>query len=189
MPDATGRFVDACRAANARAASLDFPPFTTGLRTETPLNSAPYIFDLPSFRQTFGSSTRRLAIIESFVQALDHLAACGAAWRMVLVGGSFIRPGPDPSDLDGLVVYDIDPARAGAAGCALQGFAAMTRSWPIDLRLCPADAGPLILVKRSIFFSNLFSYDRQCDRLVRGTLILIPVAAATPSGAESWGRP
>jgi hypothetical protein len=174
MSDLVARFVDACRATNAHAAGLDYPPFTTGLRTETPLNSAPYLFDMAGFRQTFGTCERRRAIIAGCDTALAYLGAQGVVWRMLLAGGSFVRSATTPADLDALVIYTIEPHREAQANAALKEFAAAMRGEPIDFRFCPADADPIVLVKRSIFFSNLFSYDRGRDALVHGTVIVIP---------------
>jgi Family of unknown function (DUF6932) len=174
MSDLVARFVEACRATNAQAAALDYPPFTSGLRTETPLNSAPFLFDMSDFRQAFGTSDRRLEILKSCDKALTYLCAHGVRWRMLLAGGSFVRPGCVPSDLDGLLIYTVDPHRSAEADSGLRAFAATMRGERIDLRFCPADADPIVLVKRSIFFSNLFSYDRRRDALVHGTVIVIP---------------
>lgn len=174
MSDMVARFVDACRAANAQAADLDYPPFTSGLRTETPLNSAPYLFDMTDFRQTFGTSDRRREILGSCDKALAYLSAHGVVWRILLAGGSFVRSSAVPSDLDGLLIYTIEQHRFAEADAALREFGAAMREQPIDLRFCPADADPVVLVKRSIFFSNLFSYDRECDALVHGIVMVIP---------------
>jgi hypothetical protein len=166
--------VEACRATNAQAAALDYPPFTTGLRTETPLNSAPYLFGMSDFRETFGTCERRLEILGSCDKALAYLGAHGVVWRMLLAGGSFVRSGSMPSDLDGLVIYTVERDRSAEADAGLRGFAAAMRGERIDFRFCPADADPIVLVKRSIFFSNLFSYDRGRDALVHGTVTIIP---------------
>ena len=174
MSDLVARFVDACRPTNAQAANLNYPPFTSGLRTETPLNSAPYLFDMTDFRQTFGTCDRRREILESCDKALAYLGANGVVWRILLAGGSFVRSSGVPSDLDGLLIYTIEPHRSAQAIAALRDFGSVMRGQPIDLRLCPADADPIVLVKRSIFFSNLFSYDRARDVLVHGTVMVIP---------------
>lgn len=183
MSDAHLRFVDACRAANPVAAGGDYPPFTAEFRSETPLNSAPYIFDIAGFRAAFGGSARRRRIVANCEDALGALERDGVVWQMVLVGGSFIRSGKSPSDLDGLVLYSVDPARPGDAIEALTRASQAPPFPDVDLKFCPSDVHPIVLIKRVIFFSNLFSYDRDTRGLLHGTVVLIPDAAGRMDGS------
>ncbi len=103
---------------------------------------------------------------------------------MLLVGGSFIRQG-SPSDMDGLLVYSIHrDAPTGTEQSLARMFDAARRS-KVDIRFCPADVHPMVLVKRVIFFSNLFGYDRATDRLVHGTVMLLPEGPARQEDAVS----
>lgn len=178
MSDPVALFASACRASNPAAAAANFPPFTTGLRTETPLNSAPYLLDLEEFDSLFATTADRIAILADLHSALNRLEAAGVVWRMLLVGGSFIRRAARPSDLDAMVLYAIDPAQGAAAREVLRGWSAAQRGMKVDLSFCPVDVDPMILVKRAIFFSNVFSYDRASDCMIHGTVMVLP---STPS--------
>ncbi|QMW22116.1 DUF6932 family protein [Sandaracinobacteroides saxicola] len=174
MSEALERFRLACGDINATAASLGFPPFCTGLRTETPLNSAPYVVDLPGFAALLGTDERRRAMIATLEAQLAALATQGVEWRLALIGGSFLRDAAIPADIDALIFYAIDPDRLSQAKAALTRLAAARSAACLDLSFCPVDVDPMILVKRSIFFSNLFAYDRDARSLVKGTVLLVP---------------
>ena len=175
MPDPLGRFVDACQAVNPLAAGLAFPPFTTGLRQETPLNSSPYVYRVGELEAEFGGSARRRALVATLVSRLEELERAGIRTEMLLLGGSFLRRDREPGDIDGLLVYSFDPgADPEARASLLDRCHRQPRRNAVDLRLCPADCHPLVLVKRAIFFSNLFSYDRESKGLERGIVLILP---------------
>lgn len=180
MPDLLPRFIEACQAANPVAATGGFPPFTAAFRSETPLNSGPYIYDMPAFEATFGTSPRRRRIIADCRAALDRLEAAGVRWQMLLVGGSFIREGDAPSDLDGLLLYAIDPSGPVADPARLSACMDAARTPLVDLKYCPADVHPIVLVKRVVFFSSLYGYDRATGALLHGTVMLVPGDLAGP---------
>lgn len=167
-------FARACEASNDRAAVNGHPPFTTRLGQETPLNSAPYVYTPTTFRTRFAVSDHRLHIIDTLIGVLAAFVREGVDWPFLLIGGSFLRFDREPTDLDALMVYTTDVARGEAPAHELQRFVQAPRSPLIDLRLCPADCSPMILVKRTIFFSNLFSFDRMNGMLVHGTVMLLP---------------
>ncbi len=181
MSDHLSHFIHACQAANPVAAASDHPPFTAAFRGETPLNSAPYIYDMTGFRTTFGTSDHRRRIIAGCEAALDRLRRGGVDWQMLLVGGSFIRSGDSPSDLDGLVLYSIDSAgpagnHVGLAACLKNACSPL-----VDLKYCPVDVHPVVLVKRVAFFSSLFGYDRESQTLCHGTVMLVPDPSTAPA--------
>ena len=182
MPDPLGSFVSACQAVNPVAAGLAYPPFTTGLRQETPLNSSPYLYRVDELEAEFGHTAKRRRLIATLVARLDSLERAGIRNELLLLGGSFLRRGREPGDIDGLLVYSIDPAAEPAKReRMLDQCLRRPRLDDVDLRLCPADCHPLVLVKRTIFFSNLFSYDRQSKGLERGIVLVLPSA----KGAEA----
>jgi hypothetical protein len=175
MPDPLDRFVSACQAVNPVAAGLAYPPFTTGLRQETPLNSSPYVYLVDELEEAFGGSPKRQALVGTLVTRLAALQSAGIRTELLLLGGSFLRRGREPGDIDGLLIYSLDPAadpepRDRMLGQCLR----QPRLDDVDLRLCPADCHPLVLVKRTIFFSNLFSYDRESKGLERGIVLVLP---------------
>jgi hypothetical protein len=179
MPDPLGRFVSACQAVNPVAAGLAYPPFTTGLRQETPLNSSPYVYRVDELDAEFGGSPRRRILVATLVERLEALERAGIRTEMLLLGGSFLRRDREPGDIDGLLVYSIDPAvEPSPRDAMLAQFTREPRRDDVDLRLCPADCHPLVLVKRTIFFSNLFSYDRESKGLERGIVLVLPSSPA-----------
>jgi hypothetical protein len=175
MPDPLGAFVGACQAVNPVAAGLAYPPFTTGLKRETPLNSSPYVYRVDELEPAFGGSPRRRALVAALERRLEALNGAGIRTELLLIGGSFLRRDREPGDIDGLLVYSLDPeAEPAARDRMLAQCLRRPRVDGVDLRLCPADCHPLVLVKRTIFFSNLFSYDRQSQGLERGIVIVLP---------------
>ena len=93
MPDPLGRFVDACQAVNPTAAGLAFPPFTTGLRQETPLNSSPYVYRVDELEAEFGTSPHRRALTATLVARLEAFERAGIRTEMLLLGGEMQRHG------------------------------------------------------------------------------------------------
>ena len=178
MPDPLGRFVSACQAVNPIAAGLAYPPFTTGLKQETPLNSSPYVYRVDELDSKFGGSPHRHRLVTTLVGRLDELERAGIRTELLLLGGSFLRRDREPGDIDGLLIYSLDPAAdPQARDRMLAQCHREPRRDEVDLRLCPADCHPLVLVKRTIFFSNLFSYDRESKGLERGIVLVLPSSA------------
>ncbi len=175
VSDILNHFIETCRVHNPAAAAGGYPPFTAPFRRETPLNSAPYIFPFADFRTTFGTNARRRRIIADAEAALDALRRHGLMWHLLIVGGSFIRDEDRPSDLDALVVYALDPAMAADAAPVIAGIPPILRCHPhVDFKFCPIDISPLILVKRLLFFANLFSYDKDTHAMSRGSIVVLP---------------
>jgi hypothetical protein len=166
------QFIRACQVVNPVAASRAYPPFAAPFGSETPLNSAPYIFSMPQLHSTFGTSTRRSMILAEVEAALEALRAEGMIWHLLLVGGSFIRQGSEPSDLDALVAYSLDSTGVERT---IRGVRARLNGYPlVDFKFCPIDTDPIVLVKRLLFFANLFSYDKQSHGLSLGCVMVIP---------------
>lgn len=162
-------FVQACRRGAKDAAKLGYPVFGRGLGEETPLNSSPYLLDLAAFRAQLGWSPQRALILDRLEERLRMAADVGVRVELVLAAGSFLTKKRDPRDLDCLVFYSLEGAGTPeAVVCWHRSLAGE----PLDLKLCPLDVGPLVLLKRGIFFANLFSYDREEDALVRGSLLV-----------------
>jgi len=177
VSDPLGQFVRACQTINPAASAAGFPPFMAAFQQETPLNSGPYIFDLSAFRTAFGTSPIRQTILADAQAALEVLRSEGMIWHLLLVGGSFIRQGDAPSDLDALVVYSLAPTDAETIARAIHGVRDGLRRYPrVDFKFCPVDVDPIILVKRLLFFSNVFGYDKQSHTLSRGSAMIVPDA-------------
>ncbi|KTF69091.1 DUF6932 family protein [Sphingomonas sp. HT-1] len=175
MSDPLGHFVRACQAINPAAAAAGFPPFAAAFQNETPLNSGPYIFDLAAFGATFGTSAHRIAILADAQAALDALRSEGMGWHLLLVGGSFIREGESPSDLDALVVYSLASTDVADVERAIHAIRSHLRRFSkVDFKFCPVDVEPIILVKRLLFFSNVFGYDKDLHTLSRGSVMVVP---------------
>lgn len=93
---------------------------------------------------------------------------------MVLIGGSFVRGGAQPSDLDGLLVYSVMPGGGADGNAGLAACLNAARTPLVDFKYCPADVHPVVLVKRVMFFASLFGYDRVTREQRHGTVMLIP---------------
>ncbi|MBV8686999.1 MAG: hypothetical protein JOZ90_15540 [Alphaproteobacteria bacterium] len=172
MPDALARFLsDGGRAAEP-AIKSGLPVFAAPLGEETTLNSSPYIMSLQRVARAFGRTSRRRGLLDALRGALARAAALGVDSRMILLGGSFVHSEAEPSDIDGLLFYALPEQRSEAG---LHRWRRELAGQPLDLQFCPVDVDPLVLVKRAIFFSNHFSYDRQAQGLIRGT-VLVPLA-------------
>lgn len=81
-----------------------------------------------------------------------------------LVGGSFLQTRQAPKDVDALAFYEVAaPSDPSTRPSDHPG---------VDLHLCPLDTHPLVLIKRLVYFSNLFGYDRHTGRIDRGTVLV-----------------
>lgn len=176
MSDRLHGFLSSCQEGNARAARANYPLLAAPFRSETPLNSAPYVMSIDGFRRTFAYNRHRRLIVEDWEAALAKLGELGIVWQVILIGGSFIRAGDSPSDLDGLVVYTADPMRPEGVDAGLAAYARTTRQSRVDFKFCPADVHPALLIKRLSFFTSLFGYDRSSGAIVHGTIMVLPDA-------------
>jgi len=145
------------------------PLFSTGYGTETALNSAPFLLTLDQFRAHFGHTPSRLALVDDFAAALGAIRAIGCTPVAAMIGGSMLRAAEAPNDLDCLLFYEIAAADPDAVVDALPALLAQGGS---DIKLCPVDAGLPTLLKRAIFFSHLFAYDRASGTLAFGTILI-----------------
>lgn len=173
VPDPGAMFLAACEPPRAIAKDRQFPAFTVGPGNETTLNSAPYLYALSDFHAAFAGDPARAEILGDLGQGLAYLEKAGVEWRAMLVGGSFVRDRKTPSDLDGLLIYQVR-GDAEAAARALGDFARHTRLLKVDLKLCPADCDPAIFMKRLLFFSYLFAFDKSSEQLVHGSVLVVP---------------
>lgn len=157
------------------AADAGHPPFTAEFEGETPRNSGPPIYHPAGFRSTFGTDARRRRIIAASQSALDALTRHGLVWHFVLVGGSFIRPAGHPAGLDGLIVHSLGTDDIAATDRIVRGIPALMRRYAdIDFRFCPVDIDPVVLIKRLLFFADLFGFDKETENPWRGSVMVIP---------------
>lgn len=164
-------FLSACAAVNDAAQDAGHPPFMASLGRETPLDSSPYVYDVQRFAEAFGGTLRRRRLLAGLLARIAMLERAGIRIDLLLVGGSFLKPECEPADIDALGIYTLTcQAEAGASALAQ----AAPRNRAEDLHLCPADAHPAILLKRAIYFSNLFAYSKQSGALERGIVMVVP---------------
>lgn len=180
MLERVDSFLAACMTVNPAARDAGLPPFTAPLGRETPLDSSPYVYDVARFADAFAGSEQRRVLLTALLTRVAALEQAGIRVDLLLVGGSFLRLGQEPRDIDALGVYTLtcDP-EAGAAALSQ----AMARGDMADLHLCPADAHPAVLIKRAIYFSNTFAYDKGTGALDRGIVMVVPRRAATAAAA------
>lgn len=171
-------FLDASRRPEPPHAN-PLPLFGGKFGQETVLNSSPYVLSYADFCRAYGNDQHRLALVESLGRKLKFAAGLGLIIDLVLIGGSFLRLNEIPRDIDGLGFYyiqgDLDVEKI------LHQFESNNRNINCDLKICPVDCGTAIIVKRAIFFSNIFSYDKTDEILKFGTL-LVDTRALMPDG-------
>jgi hypothetical protein len=130
---------------------------------EAPLltRSSPHLIRFERFVARFGGSTERRALLKLLATELDFLRSSGLPPMCMLVGGSFVRQGATPNDLDALVVYRLAP---DAAPDLAELLGSRSREG-LDLRFVAGDAGPVPLLKMACFFHTLYqSRDRGGDQ-------------------------
>lgn len=161
---------DVLRTSFATAESLDFPMFVGPERESNPVNSTPYVAHLSDAREG-RILVKRQAFLRELIAVLEELPATGVRPVAVLIGGSVIGPKPNPSDLDGVVFYELLTEESANVE-ALRAFQRSTKARRLDLRLIPIDGDPLILLKAASFFTALYCKNRDEDRIVRGLVLL-----------------
>lgn len=164
---ALAAFVSRCQ----EQAELAFPAMRLLQPEKAPtlLESAPYVLDRVSFRDRYGLSERRQAMITELFEHVQAMEAAGALVATILVGGSFIDLDREPRDLDCLALYSI----VGTAGSEqLESLLAVGKQGAIDVRHLPADSDPILLLKAVLFFSELYCR-RDPNGSHRRSLLLI----------------
>lgn len=155
------------------------PVFGAQFGQETVLNSSPYVLSYHDLFQIYAEDKLRLALINSLEIKLKFASELGLIIDLVLIGGSFLRSNECPRDIDGLGFYHIKDYTN--TDQAIRKFESGNKNINCDLKICPVDCGTAIIIKRAIFFANIFSYDKADKHLKFGTL-LIDTSALMPDG-------
>jgi hypothetical protein len=171
MPEGVNSFLAACMTVNPAARDAGLPPFMAPLGKETPLDSSPYVYDIACFANAFAGSEHRRALLSTLLARIAALEQAGIRIDLLLVGGSFLCLGPEPRDIDALGVYTLTCDTEAGAAVLSQAIGSGDTA---DLHLCPADAHPAVLIKRAIYFSNTFAYDKGTGALDRGIVMVVP---------------
>ena len=178
MPTRADPFLEALKRLNLP--SVNPPPmFGKQFGQETVLNSSPYVLSYTDFRGVYGNDQQRLALIDALQSKLKFAGGLGLIIDLVLIGGSFLRLEETPRDIDGLGFYHIQD-RVNVEE-VIEKFENNDRHLNCDLKICPVDCGTAVIIKRAIFFSNIFSYDKKDGILKFGTL-LVDTRSLMPDG-------
>ena len=171
-------FLDASRRPSPPSVN-PLPLFGAQFGQETVLNSSPYVLSYADFCRAYGNDQHRMALIESLDRKLKLAAGLGLIIDLILIGGSFLRLEEVPRDIDGLGFYHIQSDLN--VDEIIYCFEHSNQNINCDLKICPVDCGIAIIIKRAIFFSNIFSYDKKDEILKFGTL-LVDTRALMPDG-------
>ena len=167
------------------------PIFPRPIEQCTTADSSPYLCTIGTFLYRYGTNPHRRALVAELATLASKSAEIGVSIRALLIGGSFVDVSIEhPRDIDCLVFYVVEAA-AESIDDRISTWVRFLRDLPIDVKLCPIDAGPLTIIKRAIFFSNLFSINRSSLALERGTILLeiaSPDDAAPTSDARAIGK-
>jgi hypothetical protein len=124
-------------------------------------NSSPYVYSASEFRCAFGNGGRREALIRELDIVLEGHLGGGVNCVAMLVGGSFLDLTRDPRDLDALLIYTLSGGTEPELEANTVRRIHASRGNGLDLRYCPVDAGPIILIKAVCFFHSLYMHDRE----------------------------
>lgn len=125
----------------------------------SPINSSPYRMDKEDLLSAFETDPWRRNLLGNLDAILDDLKGYGVVVPAFLIGGGFVRrlkDGSRPDDIDGLAFYRIKGAGSEAIK-ALGAAIPKAKGLNIDLRFCPLDTDPIVMMKVAIFYSILFS--------------------------------
>lgn len=115
----------------------------------------------------------RLRLLENVDTILDELEEFGVVVPAFLIGGGFVRrlkDGTKPNDIDGLALYRIE-GNVSDAIRALSAAVPRAKSKRIDMRLCPLDTDPIVMMKTAIFYSILFSKSEGKMEIENGLIL------------------
>lgn len=124
--------------------------------------SSPHMLMWDDLLTQFGNDEQRRKIVNMLDWHIDNLKRHGIIVDALLVGGSFVIPDLCPSDIDALLFYRIAPK------CNVKraiDFLRTPTPREIDLRYAPQDADVSILVKMISFFTLLYSYNVNTERI------------------------
>ena len=178
MPMRADPFLDALRQLSFPSVN-PLPMFGKQFGQETVFNSSPYVLSYTDFRAVYGNDQHRLALIDALEGKLKFAGTLGLIIDLVLIGGSFLRLEETPRDIDGLGFYHIQDCVN--VETVIEKFENNDHHLSCDLKICPVDCGAAVIVKRAIFFSNIFSYDKKDEILKFGTL-LVDTHSLMPDG-------
>lgn len=180
MPTRADPFLDASKRLNLPPTN-PLPVFGAQFGQETVLNSSPYVLSYDKFCQIYRQDDNRLMLLDILENKLKYASSLGLIIDIILVGGSFIRIDETPKDIDILGFYYIetnkDPEKT------LRQFELDQDILHCDLKICPIDCGIAVILKRALFFSNIFSYDKKDKTLKFGTL-LVDTRSLMPEGVS-----
>lgn len=151
-------------------AAARLPVFTKPFGEETTADSSPYLLTRNDFLGSFVFNEARRRLVSELTDCVRSASAAGVEIHYLLIGGSFVRANvAEPSDIDCLAIYSI-PAQENAE--ALEWVAHSSRASDCHIHLCPSDSDLLVLIKRLLFFNNLFSYQKGSAELKYGTVLV-----------------
>lgn len=174
----TRSFREICSRHFGEAEALGFPAFLTGSAKSSPVNATPYLESWARFRAAAAGWAGRERLVEALERVRCQAAELGATVDFVLIGGSFTEiGGPEPNDLDCLLLYRRRPA---GPRLDLQALAALERSGKAqgaDARFVALDGDPAVLLKSVSYYSILYSNDKHREaelgvRVVRALLLI-----------------
>lgn len=151
------------------------PIFPLPITECTTANSSPYFVSFAEFTSRYGSNAHRARLLGELAAFIAASRALGVSIGALLVGGSFLDQALcAPRDIDCLVYYEIDEGTSagGDVHGTIAAWDALRKTFPLDVKICPTDTGAMAIIKRSIFFSNLFSIDKSSGQLATGTLLV-----------------
>ena len=136
-----------------------FPAYPQAVDLSSPTNSSPYRMTAADLREAFQDDPWRLHLLANVDTVLDELASRGVNIPGFLIGGGFVRrlkDGTRPRDIDSVAFYKAEGVSPDEVAPALSGAARAAKSLQIDMRFCPLDANPILMMKSLIFYSVLF---------------------------------
>lgn len=132
-------------------------------------DSSPHVLMWDDLLTRFGGDCQRKRMISMLDSHLKNLRNHGIIVDAFLLGGSFVSPDAVPSDVDALLPYRLEPS------CDVDRAIKYLRLpvFPeLDLRHVPQDADPTIFIKMISFFTLLYSYNIENNRILKSIFIV-----------------
>lgn len=146
-----------------------FPAFLVDPERCTPTNSAPYVISLRQLLASLATSCRRRELAEHFTRQIGALLALGVRPVCGMIGGSFLRDGTNPRDLDCALFYVL-PSRTNSGDLAQ--WQSESKELGIDVRLIPYDVDPCLVLKSALFLGALYALDKQTKQSAHGVVLV-----------------
>jgi len=150
-----------------------FPVFSTRERLSGPGNSSPHVRTRPQLVTAFQGDAVRLGLLDELDRLISNVEKAGAVVPLVMIGGGFVRrigTTSPPKDLDGVAFYRINPDMPAALD-AILNLSREGRARKLDLRVCPLDGNPIVMIKTIAFCTTLYS-KQAGSMLIENGLIL-----------------